>query len=76
MKLLNKVLKEKFKKIGRQEGVKDPIVIAKFFFQLEGLHGTQQNTMKHNEYSTDSLYPLSEITVTNGDISILNNWKT
>ena len=31
MKLLNKEIEEKFKKIGRQEDVKDPIVVCKFF---------------------------------------------
>jgi len=31
MKLLTKELEKRFKKVGRQENVKDPIVIAKFF---------------------------------------------
>jgi hypothetical protein len=31
MKLLTKQLEERFAKVGRQEEVKDPIVIAKFF---------------------------------------------
>ena len=31
MKLLNKTIEKRFQKIGRQEGVKDPIVVAKFF---------------------------------------------
>ena len=31
MKLLTKEIESRFKKIGRQENVKDPIVVAKFF---------------------------------------------
>jgi hypothetical protein len=31
MKLMTKEIERKFKKIGRQENVKDPIVVAKFF---------------------------------------------
>ena len=31
MKLLTKEIEKRFKKIGRQEDIKDPIVIAKFF---------------------------------------------
>ena len=31
MKLLTKALEKRFAKVGRQENVKDPIVIAKFF---------------------------------------------
>jgi hypothetical protein len=31
MKLLTKELEKRFKKIGKQENVKDPIVVAKFF---------------------------------------------
>jgi hypothetical protein len=31
MKLITKELEEQFKKVGRQENVEDPIVIAKFF---------------------------------------------
>ena len=31
MKLLTKKLEERFKKVGSQENVKDPIVIARFF---------------------------------------------
>ena len=31
MKLMNKEIERKFKKIGRQEDVKDPIVVCKFF---------------------------------------------
>jgi len=31
MKLLTKELEQRFKEIGSQEGVKDPIIIAKFF---------------------------------------------
>ena len=34
MKLLTKWLEKRFKKIGSQDGVKDPIVIAKFFSPL------------------------------------------
>ena len=31
MKLLTKEIENKFKKIGSQQGVKDPIIVAKFF---------------------------------------------
>lgn len=31
MKLLTKALTQRFEEIGRQEGLKDPIVVAKFF---------------------------------------------
>ena len=31
MKLMTKALEERFAQVGRQESVKDPIVIAKFF---------------------------------------------
>lgn len=31
MKLINKTLEARFKKIGSQETIKDPIVVAKFF---------------------------------------------
>ena len=31
MKLLTKELRERFNKVGRQEEIKDPLVIAKFF---------------------------------------------
>ena len=34
MLLLTQELKQMFQKIGRQEEVKDPIVIAKFFFPM------------------------------------------
>jgi len=32
MKMLTRELLERFKKVGRQEGNKDPLVIAKFFY--------------------------------------------
>jgi hypothetical protein len=31
MKLLTKAIEKEFKKVGRQEKVKDPVIIAKFF---------------------------------------------
>ena len=36
MKLLTKALEARFKKIGRQENEKDPLVIAKFFDPQSG----------------------------------------
>ena len=48
MKLLTKELLERFNKVGRQEEVKDPVVIAKFF------NPTGAGTWYATEYNPES----------------------
>ncbi len=62
MKLLTKELLEKFAKVGRQEDVKDPLVIAKFF------NPTGAGTWYATEFDpTDKLFF--------GYVSIFGDWN-
>lgn len=62
MKLLTKELLERFNKVGRQEEVKDPIVITKFF------NPTGAGTWYATEYNPESK-------IFFGYVSIFGDWN-
>jgi len=62
MKLLTKELRERFNKVGRQEEIKDPLVIAKFF------NPTGVGTWYATEYN-------QEIKMFFGYVSIFGDWN-
>lgn len=62
MKLLTKELLERFNKVGRQEEVKDPVIIAKFF------NPTGAGTWYATEYNPESK-------IFFGYVSIFGDWN-
>ena len=62
MKLLTKELEERFNQVGRQEEVKDPLVITKFF------NPTGAGTWYVTEYDPDSKNFF-------GYVSLFNDWS-
>jgi hypothetical protein len=58
MKLLTKELEQRFKDVGSQEGVKDPIVIAKFFnpSSIGNWYATEYNPLEKIFFGYVSLF--------------------